>query len=376
MSDNHSQDTQSFSHQHQDRTAEISELSKRAYQLLRESNTKQASDLFRRILTTEPENNYALVGIGDTLRKEQRYDEAIIQYESCLSFHPGNNYALFGLADCHRALGHFNKAIDAWEEYLKHDESNVTVLTRVADAYRKIRDYQKSAEIYEQVLELDENNSYALIGLGHLHYDFKKYNEALVCWKTMEKRGGKNIDIRVLTSIGNCYRKLGEYESGIPYFEEAMEKQPGNFYAIFGMADCYRGLHETKKSLVYWNMILDQDPENKVILTRAGDAYRAMKAWDTAAIYYRKALDIAFDIYAAMGLALVDKAFGKTETALTSLVGLIEKDPKNHRLYFETASCFEALGRPEEALNCLRGYMEQGLYNDKIEEYAKRLEAP
>ncbi len=376
MSEHNLEDLKSsFHQQHDERTNELSELSKRAYQLLRESHTDQAAELFHRILDIEPENNYALVGLGDALRKNQQYIEAIEQYQTCLRHHPGNNYALFGLADCHKSLGHFNKAIESWEEYLKHDSSNITVLTRVADAYRKIRDYGKSADLYERVLKLDDKNSYALIGLGHLNYDFKKYREALACWKTMEKRRSGNVDIRVLTSIGNCYRKLGEYESGIPYFEEAMEKQPENFYAIFGMADCYRGLHETKKSLVYWNMILDQDPDNKVILTRVGDAYRAMDAWETAAIYYKKALDIDFDIYAALGLALVDKAYGKTENAVSSLIALIDKDPRNHRLYYEAASCFEELGRIDEALDCLGRYMRQGLHNERIEDYFKRLEA-
>ena len=81
------------------RQDEVSDLSKRAYRLLRESQTGSAIELFRLILEQEPGNNYALVGMGDALRKDKRYDEAIRHYEVCLEHHPGNHYALFGLAE-------------------------------------------------------------------------------------------------------------------------------------------------------------------------------------------------------------------------------------------------------------------------------------
>ncbi len=91
--------------------------------------------------------------------------------------YPDNNYALFGLADCYKSLNQYKLAIAIWEQYLKHDDKNITVLTRIADAYRKVRNFSKSKELYLQVLEMEENNAYALIGLGHLHFDFKFYAE-------------------------------------------------------------------------------------------------------------------------------------------------------------------------------------------------------
>ena len=166
----------------------------------------------------------------------------------------------------------YHKAIEIWEQYLIHDDRNITVLTRVADAYRKIRDFKKSKSLYLRVLEMEENNAYALIGLGHLHYDFKEYKDALFYWTRMVDVSPNNVDIRVLTSIGNCHRKLKTFEKGLPYFEKALEKDPKNFYALFGIADCYRGMNQQFRSIEYWNRILEIETKNKVILTRTGDA--------------------------------------------------------------------------------------------------------
>ncbi len=350
----------------QDVLNEISELSKRGYQLLKENLTNRAKESFARILELDDQNNYALVGLGDCYRKERKYKDAITHYQKCLGSHPGNNYALFGLADCYKALNQYNRAIDIWEEYLLHDDKNITVLTRIADAYRKVRNFDKSYELYQRVLEMEASNSYAIIGLGHLYYDFKEYKEALKYWERMLEINRGHVDIRVLTSLGNCHRKLKTFDKGVPYFLDALKKQPSNFYALFGLADCYRGLNQQDQSLVYWNKILDMDRKNKVILTRAGDAYRNMGEDDKAESYYKKALNIEFDTYAILGLALLNKEKGNYQDAITSLKDLISNDPKNYRLYLEAAECYEKIGDPEEALELLSQFLKLGIRNNRI----------
>jgi tetratricopeptide (TPR) repeat protein len=287
--------------------------------------------------------------------------------------HPGNNYALFGLADCYKALNQYNKAIDIWEQYLLHDDKNITVLTRVADAYRKVRDRQRSKTIYLRVLEMEENNPYALIGLGHLHYDFKEYRDALYYWERMLEINRSTVDIRVLTSIGNCHRKLKTYEEGVPYFQQALDMDKKNFYALFGLADCYRGMNQQFKSLEYWNKILEQDPRNKVILTRAGDAYRNMGDYDNAGIYYERALNIEFDVYAVLGMAIVAKMQGRYDEAITSLQSLIQQDPRNYRLYIELSDSWLKKGDRTKAAEVLAEYQKLGNRNLFINEMMDKL---
>jgi tetratricopeptide (TPR) repeat protein len=175
--------------------AEIANLSRQGYQLLKKGNVSDAIECFREIIEVDPENNYALVGIGDAYRKKRRYQEATHYYQRCLQFYPENNYALFGLADCyrnheavpsgHRSLGKISLVLD---------DRNVTVLTRVADAYRKVKNLERSEAIYLSVLEMEKPTiAYALIGLGHLHYDFQKFRKGpgvLACGCTISRASG------------------------------------------------------------------------------------------------------------------------------------------------------------------------------------------
>jgi len=210
--------------------SEISELSKRGYQLLKENLIDEAEECFRKIMIVDEYNNYALVGMGDAARKRRRFKQAIQFYQRCLEHFPGNNYALFGLADCYKALNQYSQAIKIWEQYLLHDDSNVTVLTRVADAYRKVRDFRRSKEIYLKVLSMERDK--------RLRPD-RARPPALrlqgVCrgaqdtGERMLELDPENVDIRVLTSIGNCHRKLRTYEKGLYYFGRALQLEPNNF---------------------------------------------------------------------------------------------------------------------------------------------------
>ena len=92
-------------------SGEISELSKKGYSYLKDNRLSDAISAFSQILVLEENNNYALVGLGDSERKQGHYKAAIEYYSRCLACHPGNNYALFGMADCYKALNQYHKAI-------------------------------------------------------------------------------------------------------------------------------------------------------------------------------------------------------------------------------------------------------------------------
>lgn len=221
---------------------------------------------------------------------------------------------------------------------------------------------------------MEENNAYALIGLGHLHYDFKEYRDALYYWTKVLDANPKSVDIRVLTSIGNCHRKLKTFDKGLKYFERALEMDPKNFYALFGIADCYRGMNQQFRSIEYWNRILELDPNNKVILTRVGDAYRNMGNYKTAKDYYNRAMDIEFDVYASLGLALISKGEGDYDAAIVRLTDLIHNDEKNYRLYIDLADCYVKMGNKKKALDTLISFQKFGIRSQAINEFIDKIQ--
>jgi tetratricopeptide (TPR) repeat protein len=132
-------------------------------------------------------------------------------------------------------------------------------------------------------------------------------------------------------------------------------------------------MNQQELSLEYWNKILEQDPKNKVILTRAGDAYRSTGDFDGAVEYYQRALNIEFDTYAVMGLAVVSKAQKKFDEASESLRRLIQQDPRNYRLYIELSDCRMKKGEKREAVEILEEFQRQGIKNNTVNDLLEKI---
>jgi tetratricopeptide (TPR) repeat protein len=98
-----------------------------------------------------------------------------------------------------------------------------------------------------------------------------------------------------------------------------------------------------------------------------------MGDYEKAGEYYRRALNIEFDIYAVLGLAIVSKMEGKYDDAIESLRRLIQQDPKNYRLYIELADCWIKKGEKDRALEVLTEYQKLGVRSTAISEYIEKL---
>jgi tetratricopeptide (TPR) repeat protein len=132
-------------------------------------------------------------------------------------------------------------------------------------------------------------------------------------------------------------------------------------------------MNRHQDSLDAWEKILESDPDNKVIITRAGDAYRNLGELDRAAEYYRRALNIEFDLYAVIGLAMISKLRGEHLQAIESLTGLLAQNPKNHRVVIEIADSYIKMGNTEAAEATLTRFLRQGGKNAKVSEMLKYL---
>jgi len=83
---------------------DLAELSQQGYASLKEGQFDEAGHQFQAVLDQDPENSYALVGMGDLNRKQRAWRQAVDYYKRCLASDTENNYALFGLAESYRAM--------------------------------------------------------------------------------------------------------------------------------------------------------------------------------------------------------------------------------------------------------------------------------
>lgn len=308
------------------------QLSRKGSQQLKNGEIDAAQQTYQEMIELEPTNTYALVGMARVAGRHAQWKEAERWYLRCLEVAPYNHVALIGLADTYRADAQLPKALSIWKKCLKLDANDLSVLTRMADAYRISGQCELACQTYQKALEIDPQHAFALIGLGYVHYDMKDYAQALTCWNSASLADPTRVDVRLLTNLGNCERKLLHFEAALPYYQRALALESNNTYALYGLADCHRGLHQPERSLQYWRQILALQPNNKVVLTRAGDALRLLGRFDDALASYQLALAQGADLYATLGLAKVHQARGQAQSALQLLEQALHTDPGNERI--------------------------------------------
>ena len=110
-------------------TNKISDLSKKGYQLIKENDIQGAKKAFNEILEIEENNNYALVGLGDTERKLNHFNDAITYYKKCLEIAPMKQWARNNLAYEYYITHQYEKAEKEYRKY------QVKTLSPVEQAY-------------------------------------------------------------------------------------------------------------------------------------------------------------------------------------------------------------------------------------------------
>ena len=356
----------------------IPELSKSGYNLIKFHRYNEAEKVFNQILEIDETNIYALVGIGDVKRQKKDFNDAIKYYEKALIVDPVNKFALIGLADSYRGLKEYKEAIRIWEKFLSFSENefDVSILSRLGDTYRKMGNYEKALKYYMKAYTIDSNNPYVLTGLGFTYFEKGDYETSSGYWEKLyniKKNNLQKNDVKILTNLGNSYRKQKRFNDAFKFFYQALKTEDNNFYALYGIADCYRGLKDYRKAITYWKKILEKDPDNKKILTRVGDSYRNLANYTMAREYYQKAIEKDFDYYALLGLALVNIKEKNISAAIENLYQLKNLSGLNHKIALLLSECYLDLNDYDSALNILKEAVNNGISDNEIKDKIKLL---
>lgn len=149
--------------------------------------------------------------------------------------------------------------------------------------------------------------------------------------------------------VGNIYRRRLEYKQASRYYEKAIQYEPWNTIAQYGLGHCQRGMRNLDEAIVWWSKILDKEPNNQDIHDRVGDAMLAMGDFEHSLEHYRKSLSIGFDPYALIGLSKIHREMKHYEDAENCCREVLREVPGHVRTLEEFAEVLDCLEKTEEA---------------------------
>lgn len=159
-------------------------------------------------------------------------------------------------------------------------------------------------------------------------------------------------NVVVMTMAGNIYRRRKEYDRAMEQYQNALDLDPKNNFALFGLGDCCRGKLDLDKAVHWWDKILEQEPENQALWTRVGDALVNLDRLDEAVLHYESSLKTGHDIYALLGLARVKVKRGNFSQALQHCERALSVEEDHPRVLEEMAKINELNGDAAAAARC------------------------
>ena len=302
----------------------VIDLSKQGRQKLRSRRYREASTLFLQGLGREPENPYLLSGLGDASREMGNFDIAESCYQKLLKLDEKNLFALRGLGDVYKKLGRHADAISMWERYLKLRRRDKHVMSRIADSAKVLSQFERAEEMYLSILAFAPDDRFALTGLADLQHRLGKDHDAIRIYEKILSYDGNGLHI--LTILGKLCWRISDFDRAEVYFRRALEVDPRNPYALYGLGNCHRWNRRYQQAIEVWQKILEDSEGTQALHTRMGDAYYHIDRKQEAAESYHRSISFGRDPFSMAGLICLSVDTKDMDTAIDTFFDLVVTD--------------------------------------------------
>lgn len=199
---------------------------------------------------------------ANSLRNQNKFDQAILNYEKYLENAPDDYYAHFMLGSIHFLKKHFLKAKN---HFLKGAQSSKNLrfksLFKLGQTYDELKQYSKSIELFKNLINEFEENKF--FGVYKIH-----------------------------NALGLVYRDTGDFEKAEASFKKAIEISPENSPYLKDLGNLYFDNQNFQKAVKTYNTYIKLTPKNPKVLIITGLAYLQLNELNKAKKMFEKALQI------------------------------------------------------------------------------------
>ncbi|MCQ2231980.1 MAG: tetratricopeptide repeat protein [Paludibacteraceae bacterium] len=224
----------------------------------------QAIDAYEYAYAVTPNDFQSLFQKANAMLLSGRFQEAVETYEEYMDYTGESVNTCVLMGECYEKMGNFESAEAIYTKAHGLDEKDIEVLTglcvccleqnktdQALEYIQKMRNIQgntcelwiyeaevhileeKKAEAircYNNALVINPDQPDALIALGKLHADDKKYTTALAYYERAKKAGCEMERLSVL--LAHTFFGLADYEMCEKYLKEALSYNPMNIQAF------------------------------------------------------------------------------------------------------------------------------------------------
>jgi tetratricopeptide (TPR) repeat protein len=183
------------------------------------------------------EKSFALFDRGNTLIKEEQYDEALKVFEEFLTTYPEIYQVHLNIGTCYlkkndldKAVAEFqlvlDKALQVHGDYKKDPEATFRAFSGLGEVYLKKGDFQTAQKHFSQALEISPRDEVAAYNVGEVFFSNQQIDEAIKYFELaiQIKKDWSKPYLR----LGYVYLNKGDFVKSLEYFNAFLQMDPEN----------------------------------------------------------------------------------------------------------------------------------------------------
>ncbi|GJM24484.1 MAG: hypothetical protein DHS20C16_08990 [Phycisphaerae bacterium] len=312
------------------------------------SHWRDTESHFRYLTVNAPGHPMAHYGLGQCLHRQERYAEAIEQYEQVLSIAPNYAEVHHDLAVCLFEQGAVDRAIERYRRAIeiKSDESEFHRSLGVA--LEAVGDLSGAMKSLNRAIELDPENAHAHSDLAKTLYGRGDLAAAIKGFRSALQLDPKSVIAR--NGLGVVLADTGDIDASIDEFLTCLQSEPANAEVHNSLANSYLKKRDFENALTHYRRAVDADPNYAVAHHNLAVLLASLKRMDEAIEHHLEAIRCEPNyLEARMNLANIFAGQQRFREAEAQLRKAIESYPDAPAAYNNLATILRWQDRIDEA---------------------------
>ncbi len=183
--------------------------------------------IYLQAIQADPNNETAHFNLGIIYQNDQKFDQAIPEFQKCVALKPSDSQAreLLELCQGMSALskGDYSGGMDHFQNVLKVNPDNKDAKRLLAQCQAQVdlkeKRYPEALTALNEVIQDDPQNYSAYKQLGFIYYQQKNYKKSVEYWSQSLKL---HEDAGIHNYLGSSYYNLGDFNSAIENYNKSL----------------------------------------------------------------------------------------------------------------------------------------------------------
>ena len=207
--------------------------------------------------------------------KKNRYKEAMAIAKKVLSLDKNNDEALFYMAHGLYYARQFKKSLQFWKRLQKICPTEPRLHLNMGACYDDLGNKRLAIQNYKKELALNPASGTALHNLGDIYFFAHKYKLAASYLERCHSL--KSLPEDCIGKLARSYFKSGQLEKEQILYEEFLQANPNDIWALNNLGSHLMGQGEYHRALLRLKKATRIDPSDKLVLKNIRKAERELK---------------------------------------------------------------------------------------------------